>query len=302
MANYNILSIDGGGLRGLIVLEQLRVLETLIKMPLNKYFHLISGTSTGGIIAAMLSLGYSVDDISLLYLKHGNKIFNKKWFKYGIFKPKYNDKYFNNILKEYMGYKSLKDLNNDLLIVAYNATNKEKKIFKSSKAKINEHDNLPLFDVVRASASAPTYFKPYKIYGGNNYYIDGGLVINNPSMISWVEALNMNNNDKKINIISFSTGDQVDTIKKGTFKGGILSWAIPSVDILLAEQSQITDYHMEQLYKRESGIYTRCNSFVKYSSGKLDDSSEKNIQAMLKDGMRSANINYDVIKNFVLNS
>lgn len=302
MKNYNILSLDGGGIRGLILLKQIIKLEKIIGKPLNQHFNLISGTSTGGIIAVLLSLGYSAEELLKIYTIHGEKIFNKQFLRFGFFRPKYNDKYFNKIIKDYVGDKMLKDIPNDLIVISYDADSKEKIIFKSRKAKVNDNYNYSLFDVIRSTASAPTFFKPHLVNKTNHHYVDGGLVINNPSMVSWVEALNYEDAPEKINIISFSTGTKKHSISKNILRGGILKWASPTVDILLAEQSRTTDYHMQNLYKREPGIYVRCNSIIKDSSGKIDDTSKKNINNMLLDGEFSAESNLNAMLYFVQNS
>lgn len=302
MKNYNILSLDGGGIRGLVLLKQIVKLEEIVGKPLNQHFNLISGTSTGGIIAVLLSLGYSAKELLNIYTVHGKKIFKKQFLRFGIFRPKYNDKYFNKIIKEYVGDKMLSDILNDLVIIGYDVDSREKIIFKSRKAKINVNKNYTLFDVIRSTASAPTFFKPHIINKTNHHYVDGGLVINNPALVSWVEALNYENSPEKINIISFSTGIKEKKISKNILRGGMLKWASPTVDILLAEQTRTTDYHMEKLYKRESGIYVRCNSTIKYSSGKIDDTSKKNIDNMLLDGAFSAESNLNAMLYFVQNS
>lgn len=295
--HYNILSLDGGGIRGLILLKQLIVFEDLLGIKLHEHFDLISGTSTGGIIAAMLSLGHSANDILSLYTEHGSKIFHKQFLRFGIFRPKYSDKYFNKLLMSYVGDKRLKDINKNLLIVSYNATLKDKEIFIASKAKLNDIYDYSLFDVIRSTSSAPSFFKPHKI--NNNYFVDGGLVINNPSLVSWIESFKTEENYKNVNIISFSTGKTERPLTKKTARGGMLSWAKPSVDILLAELTETTDYQMEKLFVRESGIYIRCNSMVQNSSGEIDDVRKENLNNMLIDGEISAKYNLNSMKEFI---
>lgn len=295
---YNILSLDGGGIRGLILLKQLIKLEEELGKPLYLAFDLISGTSTGGIIGVLLSLGFSANDLMTFYTIHGEKIFNKKWYRLGLFRPKYDDSYFNNIIKEYVGDKTLKDVYTDILIVGYDVTNKDKIIFKSKKAKVDDSYNYSLFDVIRSTSSAPTFFKPHQINKSDNYIVDGGLVINNPSMVSWVEVINYDIKYDKVNIISFSTGTKEEPANKKVIKGGQLFWAAPTVDILLAEQSQMTHYFMNALFARESGKYTRCISVIDKSSGKIDDVSKKNVQNMILDGEKSITNNLDIIRDF----
>ncbi len=297
MKNYNILSLDGGGIRGLILLEQLVVLENILGTNIRNKFDLISGTSTGGIIAVLLSLGYSASDLLSIYTIHGENIFKKHFWRFGLFMPKYDDKYFNDLIKKYVDNKELKDLSTDVIIIGYNATLNDKIIFKSKLAKENNTYNYSLFDVIRTTASAPTFFKPYKLRD-NNFYVDGGLVINNPTLVSWIEALKYNEKETKINILSFSTGINIKTKLKKYILGGLLNWVKPTVDILLTQQSLIVDYVTSQLFGREPGIYMRCKSIIDKSNGKIDDTSKSNIENMILDGKNSAELNIEKMKTF----
>ena len=293
----NILSIDGGGIRGIIALEQLLVMEKLIDVPLYKYFDYIVGTSTGSIVAVLLSIGYSASDLLDLYYIHGSNIFDKKFFRFGITRPKYSDKYFNEILYKYVGDKTLSDCKTNIIIPAYNGSKSRIKLFKSSKSSI---DNYSLFDVIRSSSSAPTFFSPWEING--DLFIDGGLVANNPSVISLIEAIK--SGYEYFNIISFSTGDKPKSIEDKVGYG-ILGMASPTVDILFSEQAKTTDYVLDKLFElnpnlmnRSMGLYTRCLSIIEKSSGEIDDASPNNIKNMMCDGKLSASNNLDKIKIF----
>jgi patatin-like phospholipase/acyl hydrolase len=305
MKTANVLEIDGGGIRGLIALEQLIEFERVIKKPIKDHFDLITGTSTGAIIAVLLSVGFSTDDILSLYTVHGDRIFKKSFFRKGWFRPKYDDTYFNSILLEYTKGLTLKDCKTEILIPSYNVTKKEGKLFKSKKAKEDSSYNYSLFEVIRSSASAQSFFEPIDIDGDK--YIDGGMYVNNPSAMALLECLK--DGYERINIISFSTGEKAALIDNKVLTGGILSWAEPTVDILLAEGSQLTDYTLRNLYVlisnllgRRLGTYIRCKSLVSSSSGKIDDASEENMKAMIEDGKSSAKINRDLMRAFYLNT
>jgi patatin-like phospholipase/acyl hydrolase len=302
----NVLEIDGGGIKSVSVLIQLRDFEKMVKTPLKDYFDLIAGTSTGAIIATLLSIGYTTDAILDLYVIHGEGIFHKDFFRWGIFRPKYDDTYFNHIIKEYTKELTLKDCQANILIPTYNATKKQGEIFKSSKAKLGDSENYKLFDVIRSSASAPTYFKATEINGDR--YVDGGLYVNNPSLMAFIESVKDGYN--KIDILSFSTGCIEEPITKGAANGGIATMASPTMNIVLTEATQTTDYLLKQLYAilpnlnggNRFGIYVRCNSIIKKSSGKIDDASKENIQNLISDGETSAKINKDKMKYFFYNT
>ena len=93
-----ILALDGGGVRGMLTLQYLRAVETMLRarygrpdFRLHEYFDLIGGTSTGAIIAAGLALGRSVDEIECLYRDLATRIFTKPWYSIGAFTPKFGN-------------------------------------------------------------------------------------------------------------------------------------------------------------------------------------------------------------------
>lgn len=291
--NYNVLSIDGGGIRGLIALMQVVEIERMVGGDLLRHFHLISGTSTGGIIATLLAKGMKASELIELYHEHGPKIFEKKWYRKGIFRAKYDDTYFNNLLDHYCGDTRMCMLKCDVIIPAYNISNMRVDLFK----KTNSFFDLRIKDAIRATASAQTYFKPWKI--GDEMYIDGGMAVNNPAEYCFAEAKDKCPVGTRVNIISIGTGI-VEKPLKG--KGGMLSWAKPTVDILLAEMSQKTNDLLNRYYKKEEGVYVRCESYVRDSSGLIDDASRSNIEAMLQDGRYSANYNRTQMSLFIENT
>ena len=297
MKKINILTIDGGGSKGVIAIEQLIMFEKLLGhgQTLLSKFDMFSGTSTGGIIAVMLSIGYSANDIKELYLKHGNKIFDKGFLRFGIFKSKYNDSYFNKVLEDYLSNKTLKDCKNMCMIPSYNTTTMDTVIFKS----MNHHkDNFRLFDVVRSTTSAPTYFDSHSI--NSQSYIDGGLSINNPSMASFVEALKMGY--EEINILSIDTGRMENPIDGKQLKKGIAGNAQSLFNIALNEQAQTVDYYMKNIYEsifNRRGSYVRVESRIFESSGEIDDFSEKNMKDMVYDGWQSFKLNEAKFIDFV---
>jgi patatin-like phospholipase/acyl hydrolase len=294
----NALVIDGGGSRGTIVVEQLCRMETLLGKRLQDHFDLFSGTSTGGIIAVMLSVGYSPEEIKQLYLQHGAKIFDKKLLRTVIFRSKYDDKYFNDVLSKYLGNKTLLHCDNQVIIPAYNATTMDRHIFKSIHKK--QTQNYRLYDVVRSTASAPTYFDPHIING--QVYVDGGLVINNPSFVVFIEALKLGfvPGKDEINILSFGTGREEKPVSESSLKGGLAKNAKTLFDICLNEQVQTTDYYLRTMYEHMNiGKYERCESQIIHSNGKIDDFSKENTLNMVKDGVVTFEINKGQIQSFL---
>ena len=255
-----LLSIDGGGLLGLIPAECLIRIEdqlnqlTNTELPLGKRFDLIGGTSTGAILAAGLCLGFQARQMRDFYLQYGEEIFNKVilpeqfWHKYP------SGPLEKRLMERFGERTTLGDnaLLTNLLVVAKNATEGSTWFFTNNpngKYYANNRD-LPLWQVVRASTAAPTYFPPQKIAvpdgtGRSNEYefIDGGVsTYNNPSFQVFLEATEKDYKfgwpaePDKLLLISLGTGYCPLTIPEGKASGYcLLEWAKYTVEDLLGD-------------------------------------------------------------------
>ena len=227
-----ILALDGGGIRGIITLEILAGLETLLReqsgrqndFVLADYFDFIAGTSTGAIIGTALSLGMSVADVRSFYLETGREMFEEasvlRRFRY-----KYEDTKLSQKLHEMFGADTtlgsdrLKTL---LMMVMRNATTDSPwPVTNNPFAKFNQKDlpgcnlNIPLWQLVRASTAAPCFFPPEVVRVGAEefIFIDGALTTyNNPAfqafLMATVEPYNLNwpAGEDKILLVSIGTG------------------------------------------------------------------------------------------------
>lgn len=198
---YKLLALDGGGIRGVMTLEVLRGVEQTLQAELGRddafvladYFDYIGGTSTGAIIATFLSLGWRVADILDFYVQAGPAMFDRanllKRFKY-----KFEDEKLAGLLREQIGATATLDderLRTLLLLVMRNATTDSPwPVSNNPRARYNAASRpdsnlkLPLWQLVRASTAAPTYFPPETIGVGAHTFIfvDGGVTMyNNPA-------------------------------------------------------------------------------------------------------------------------
>jgi len=200
-----ILALDGGGIRGILTLQLLRRIETIIRdradddsIVLADYFDLIGGTSTGAIIASALALGWSVDRIEALYDELGNSIFQSSFFRKGLLRPKFSAKPVKEALEREYGDIRLggSELQTGLAVVAKRLDtgspwiihNNPKGRYFGGVPEVNYTPNKDylLRDVVRASTAAPTYFEPEKISVADDMegaFVDGGVSPhNNPAL------------------------------------------------------------------------------------------------------------------------
>ncbi|GAA6623564.1 patatin-like phospholipase family protein [Scytonema sp. NUACC26] len=170
---FRILSLDGGGIRGIVAATMLASIEKQISQPLNEYFHLIAGTSTGSILAAAIAKGLKSEDIIDMYRYKSPKIFPYRslfslkriplLLKYGLSAPKFSNTGLIEVLKEVFEDTRLFDVRSPLLlIVSYDTIEREPIIFKSWRQD-KGYGNVPLWEVCVCSASAPTYFPAYKL-------------------------------------------------------------------------------------------------------------------------------------------
>lgn len=263
-----MLSIDGGGIRGVFAIAILQEIENKYKKPIYELFDCFAGTSTGSIIAASITCKISMDKLMASYKKYGKKIFVKQ-AKVGFFKSIYSDRYLRRFFQKAFGDLSLSDIQKPLLIPAVDITHGKPFVHRSNFGFQEETDNsVQLWDAVLSSCSAPVYFPPNNI---NNRYlsIDGGLWANNPSLVCMTEALHhFQQNINEINILSLGTGQQkIDFSISENIDWGIKQWLpfqLPSLkitpkllDLALHLSSESVSYHCQLLLGSQ---YLRLNS------------------------------------------
>jgi uncharacterized protein len=170
---FRILSLDGGGIRGIVAAKMLAAIEKEINQPLNKYFNLIAGTSTGSILAAAIAVGRSSEEIVELYKEKSSVIFPYQTrfslqripllFQYGLSAPKFSNTGLIQVLKDVFKDTRLFDIVlPSLLVIAYDTIERKAIIFKNWRND-KEYQNVPLWEVCLCSASAPTYFPAHKL-------------------------------------------------------------------------------------------------------------------------------------------
>ncbi len=206
-----ILALDGGGLRGIITLGYLKQVETLLRVRhgddpsfrLGHYFDLIAGTSTGAIIAAGLAIGLSVEELITHYLQLGRKVFKGSFWRQGMLRDRYDEAALIEELRQVFGDRQLGDptICTGLLVVTkrmdtgspWPLGNNPKGRYFSAKQGSSTIPNAeyPLWQVVRASTAAPTFFGPERLTiareSGKNTvrgeFVDGGVSPhNNPAL------------------------------------------------------------------------------------------------------------------------
>lgn len=207
----NILTLDGGGAKGIFSLGILFEIEAKLGRPLHEHFDCFYGTSTGAIIAACLSLGKTTDHIKDLYLKKIPRVMRHCL-------PKDRTGELRKVLMEEFGEKKFSDCMKYLGVVASSVDERKPKIFKSSiegahgrKATFQPGFDFTIAEAVLASCAAVPFFSQIELRssdGSQNYLlIDGGFSANNPTLFSLIDAIKaFNRQEKDIVIVNIGTG------------------------------------------------------------------------------------------------
>ena len=232
--DFRILSIDGGGIRGIFPSAFLAGLEEryLGSSSVARFFDLIVGTSTGGIIGIGLGAGLRSAEIRDLYVERGGDIFPPigpasrlvssciRWFKY-----RYDREALVDVLHEYLGRRTLGESEARLCIPSCDGRYGDAYVFKTPHHPDFYTDGREeMVKVAAATAAAPTYFRPLE--DGGYVFLDGGIWANNPVMVGLVDALScFSIPQERIRILSLGCGDAPYTV--GGWKkrlGGLLTW------------------------------------------------------------------------------
>ncbi len=320
MAKFTrILSIDGGGIRGVIPGEVVVALEKKLQaVPGNEnkkigdFFDMIAGTSTGGILA-MLYLCPDVNDRKTprfsaqeavnVYLKSGGSIFDVSFWQRissvgGLTDEKYSADALEDTLQDYFRDVKLSELIKPCLIPAYDIEERRTKFFNQMDAQANNHQrNFFARDIARATSAAPTFFEPALIKSMSNEpfaLIDGGVFANNPAMCAYAEAREKLENKptaKDMVILSLGTGQAKESYDYDDAKDwGPLGWAKPLLDIMFSGVSETTDYQLKRVFQSVSddveNQYVRIQTdlTVPPPSSEMDNASRSNLNALRKAG------------------
>ena len=212
-SKIRILSIDGGGIRGVIpatifvyIEKEIRKLTGNKQAKIGEYFDMIAGTSTGGILASLYltpetpgttKAKFDAAQALQLYLEHGKKIFARQFWdsitNFTLWNEKFRADNLQRLLDEYFGETRLSELIRPCLITSYDFFNRRATFFNSADArcKAGEVKDFYVKHITRATSAAPTYFEPAQVKslgGGLFNLIDGGVFVNNPAMCAYSEA------------------------------------------------------------------------------------------------------------------
>lgn len=299
-----VLSVDGGGVRGAASARFLRRVDERLRGKFNTTIRdrvdFFAGTSTGSFIAlALATTGLTMKQIDQLYnRKNAVRIFteNKGWLEIdGLNAPKYEGSRKTNLLKESFGEtRTLGSLhqNKHVLVSTYDVEKREPWVIKSTK---NSHLDLKVYQIADASSAAPTYFPTVGLQYRNKqkWLIDGGVVVNNPTMCAISEVLSFwkDTDLRDINVLSLGTGTKTRKIidGKASREWGILGWVKKGQILNILSDERIVGYQAKTILS--SGNYIRVNAELATQTGleaipsdDMDDVESQNIKSLRKFG------------------
>lgn len=288
-----LLSIDGGGIRGVIPAVLLAEIEKRTGKPIAQLFHLIAGTSTGGILALALSKPdedgepqYSAAELISFYCEQGKHIFTRSlWRKLmgggNLIESKFPASGIERVLDEFFGDARLSEAVTEVLVPSYEIERRQPFLFKSSNARILPGYDYAMKTVARATSAAPTYFEPVKIpiRGTSDYYalIDGGVYANNPALCAVVEARGRFPLADDFLVLSVGTGELTRRIAyDDARKWGVAGWAKPLLDIVFDGVSGTVDYQLRKILPN----YYRFQPSLLPDQQKMDRTGRGNLREL----------------------
>lgn len=287
-----ILSIDGGGIRGIIPALVLAQLEESTGQATAKSFDLIAGTSTGGILA--LGLGkddgngkakYSARDLVKIYEERGDEIFPRSFWRGvssvgGLVDELYSSNGIKRVLEDYLGDDPLGASLTRMLISSYDIQNRTPLFFKSWR---DEFRTVSMKDVALATSAAPTYFEPAKVEIGaeTKYLIDGGVFMNSPSVSAYAEAKRIFPDETDFFVLSLGTGELTRPISYHEAKDwGKAGWLLPLLGCMFDGVSDAADYQLNSFLGNN---YVRMQVNLDQASDDMDNASKGNIANLKKE-------------------
>ena len=302
---FRILSIDGGGIRGIIPGQILVEMESAFGIQVATDFDLLAGTSTGGILACAHLLPdpnnpkkrkFTAQEVVDLYFERGDEIFDIPIFHKlktlgGLLDEKYPEDGIEEALEDYFGETWLKELLKPCLITSYDIRRRKGHFFGQHKAKKDKDHNFKVKDVARATAAAPTYFECPKIKseeGASYPLVDGGVFVNNPALAAYAEGRTIfkvgqkEATAKDMKILSLGTGHSRKRYYHSKAKNwGMAEWVQPVIDIMMSGSADVAHYQLNQIYRTvdQPKQYLRIDASLKGSEidPEMDNATAENM-------------------------
>lgn len=313
---FKVLSIDGGGIRGIIPAKILAEIEKRTGKRIFELFDLIAGTSTGGILALGLAkpnrykpkqADFTAEALIQLYRENGARIFYEPILERftdvdDLVRPKYSSDGRDEVLTQYFGDTPIIKALTEVFLTSYDIELRMPVFFTSSPSK--QETSSPVFRKIctgfnmkqagMATSAAPTFFEPYQMLTTHRtdrgFYslVDGGVFANNPTTLALMEAIIDSKKAGKplglqdVLVVSLGTGSLTRKYPYNQAKNwGLVGWVEPLLNITLDGSSESVAVQLEQLLPRaenEPPQYYRFQEFLNSTNDSMDNASKENIK------------------------
>ncbi|MEG3907225.1 patatin-like phospholipase family protein [Microcoleus sp. w1-18aA5] len=338
MAKYTrILSIDGGGIRGIIPAQILVSVESKLQQKsgnpdarIADYFDLIAGTSAGGILTCIYLCPdgenpsrprWAAQDAVNFSIKSGRDVFQTSfWQKVrsldGLIDEKYASDRLEKLFLENFRDCKLSQLLKPCLISSYDIERRKAHFFDQIDAQQYPAEDYFIRDIARATSAAPSYFEVPKIYSLTNEryaLIDGGVFANNPALCAYAEvrnkfsipddSLDKSPTAKDMVILSLGTGEAQKKFPYEEVKNwGQVEWVEPLINIMMTGVAETVNYQLIQIYDavERPNQYLRITPDLSHEQPlQIDDASEEKISDLLRIGKEQTEKNNEQLDKFI---
>ena len=279
MAKKVVLSIDGGGIRGVIPLVLLRAIEQeLSQTSISSYVDVIAGTSTGALIVAAVCVGNEGQPMPSelvleIYKSRGQQMFvsNTKG------RALYRSLPLSRIIDQNFSSVLLEELHQDYVFPLLNVRDNDAFVV-SSLIEGQEYKDAYLSSLLKAASAVPNYFDPVEFQ--DHLLADGVVFAKNPSAIT-MQNLTRTHDTKDVILLSLGTGALQDCFDE------------------IEKEAMAAHHNVKHLFSRSGGNYFRLQPEVRKASHKMDDASEKNIKLLIEDAQYWVDDNPELIQEIV---
>jgi|TARA_B110000114_G_scaffold157429_1_gene171979 patatin-like phospholipase/acyl hydrolase len=289
-----VLSLDGGGVRGLATVMFLKELEKASGKKIFDLFDFFIGTSTGGLNAMHLVVNeVEVSELESFWSQDNLAMSMQSsfWTKNFILttKPKYNNNSKTELLEKYFGNKLISDSKKPIAVLAYDVENRKPRILSSYT-----DQDIKVTSAINATSAAPLYYPTVQIEDGS-WLIDGSVVSNNPCLIGYNEARKYFKTDN-IKVFSVGTGRHLKNLDgEDSSKWGPYGWLTNDIIGILLD-SHADHEILDDLIGKD---YLRINSVAENINWNLDDYTEDNLRNIRNLGLKWWELNNNKVTDFL---
>ncbi|MFV9877980.1 MAG: patatin-like phospholipase family protein [Anaplasma ovis] len=302
MARY-VLSVDGGGIRGIIAAKVLCEVEKRLGKPAGEIFDLFVGSSVGAIIAVALALKdgqgrveYTASDLLGFFLKFGPQIFAFSLVRQVlsvVAGTRFSPTHLENTLSSFFSNLKMCNVAANVMVPSYDLHTGHTFMMRNWEPKFQD---LKLVDVLLAASAAPTIFPPRNVVIQNTKcsMIDSGLIANNPSICGYA-ASSVLYPGEEVYFLSVGSGERSKPVS--CIRDSLTFWALNAANVFLDAGMDAVDYQMTRMIGNYR--YTRITGFLNRASHNFTDASHKNMQALQSDADDIIAQNSERIDRFV---